>query len=96
MHTVDLLDQAIALAGRLGYRVRQEWLGGSGGGGCEIRGEKWLFVDLAQTPAEQFTQVLEALRTESLPAVCETDGAEVASIPISQELRRALVLRKSA
>ena len=43
MHTVDLLEQACALAEQLGYRTRQEWLGGSGGGACEFGGRK---VDL--------------------------------------------------
>lgn len=61
MHTVDLLEQALALAASLGIRVRQEWLGGSGGGCCEIRGQNWLFIDLALTPVEQFAQVSEAL-----------------------------------
>jgi hypothetical protein len=108
MHTVDLLDQALALADSLGYRVRQEWLGGSGGGGCEIRGQKWLFLDLALTPVEQFSQVLDALRgdprLQSAPepvtaAAKQADPptiSEVATIPISHELRRALALRKSA
>ena len=31
MHTVEMLDQALDLAGRLGYTVRQEWLAGGGG-----------------------------------------------------------------
>ena len=108
MHTVDLLEQAIALAGALGYRVRQEWLGGSGGGGCEIRGQKWLFVDLAQAPVEQFTQVLGVLQADPKLAERRSDpqssgniegqplSEEVVSIPISHELRRALSLRKPA
>ena len=31
MHTLDKLERAIAAVEKLGYRVRQEWLGGSGG-----------------------------------------------------------------
>lgn len=107
MHTVDLLEQAIALAESLGYRIRQEWLG-SGGGGCEIRGQRWLFVDLALTPVEQFNQVLEVLQADPHLAAhrqdsnasnlgdSPTDHDETVSIPISSELRRALSLRKSA
>ena len=34
MHTVDLLEEALGLVERVGYRVRQEWLDGGGGGGC--------------------------------------------------------------
>ena len=31
MHTVELLDEAVQAARRLGYEVRQDWLGGDGG-----------------------------------------------------------------
>jgi hypothetical protein len=71
MHTVDLLEQALRVAERLGYKLRQDWLGGSGGGGCEIRGKKWLFVDLALSPSEQLDQVIETLRREQLAAELE-------------------------
>ena len=64
MHTVELLEQALKVAGQLGYQVRQDFLGGSGGGGCEIKGQKWLFLDLAQDPSDHLEQVLEALRRE--------------------------------
>ncbi len=64
MSTVELLEQALALAKRLGYAVRQEWLGGSGGGACEIKGKKLLFLDLAETPLDHLDQVLELLRRE--------------------------------
>lgn len=64
MHTVELLEQACAVAEQLGYRTRQEWLGGTGGGACEFAGRKWIFVDLALTVFEQLEQVLEALRQD--------------------------------
>ncbi len=68
MHTLDRLDRAIAAVERLGYRVRHEWLGGDGGGGCEIRGQKWLFLDLAQSPADRLEVVDELLRREAAHA----------------------------
>jgi hypothetical protein len=86
MHSVELLDEALTLAGEWGYSIRQEWLGGSGGGGCEIKGRKWIFIDLSLTPAEQCEQVVEALR--------EDDRAEV--IPFPVPLRRLLRLRRAA
>jgi hypothetical protein len=86
MHTVDLLEEAVGLAERLGYRIRNEWMGGAGGGGCEIRGHRWIFLDLALGPAEQLEQVLATLRRE--PAV--------GTLPMPQPLRDCLVLRKSA
>jgi hypothetical protein len=65
MHTtVSLVAQAVTVAQRLGYEVRQEWLGGKGGGRCELRGRKLLFLDLAQGPAEQLEGLLGTLRLE--------------------------------
>ena len=58
MHTVELLAEALNLAGRLGYEVRQEWLGGNGGGTCELKGRKILFLDLALGPADQLEMVV--------------------------------------
>lgn len=61
MHTVDRLEQTLKLAEQLGYTIRQEWLGGRGGGPCEIRGQKVLFIDLALSPLEQLEQAKLAL-----------------------------------
>ena len=64
MDTAELLEEALSLAARLGYRVRQEWLDGQGGGPCVVRGEQWLFVDLAQSLGEQLASVAGALRED--------------------------------
>ena len=86
MHTVDVLEAALALAKQAGYCVREEWLGGSGGGGCEIQGCKWIFLDLALGPEEQLDHVLDALRHD--PAL--------SGIPLPEPLGGLLGLRKSA
>jgi hypothetical protein len=86
MHTVELLEQAIDLAERLEFVVRHEWLGGSGGGGCEVAGQKILFLDLTQGPADQLDQVVDTLRREP--------GAT--GLPMPHQLRDLLKLRKSA
>jgi hypothetical protein len=65
MHTVELLQQALEAARRLGYEVRQDWLGGNGGGHCLVRGRKWLLLDIAQTAEEQLSIVGDALRGEN-------------------------------
>jgi hypothetical protein len=65
MHTVELLREAVEAARRLGYEVRQDWLGGDGGGHCIVRGRKWLLLDVAQTADEQLDVVTDALRSES-------------------------------
>jgi hypothetical protein len=64
MRTVELLEQAIEVAGRLGYRVRHEWLGGTGGGSCEFGGKRWIFVDLSLSIDEQLDQVVESLKAD--------------------------------
>jgi hypothetical protein len=69
MHTVELLEQAIALAGRCGFVVRQDWFGGSAAGVCEFQGRRWIFIDLALTHREQLDQVLAGL--QSLPSLAQ-------------------------
>ena len=64
MHTVELLELALAHAERMGFRIRQEWLNGYGGGACEVRGQKCLFLDVSLNATEQLGLVLEALRND--------------------------------
>ena len=85
MHTVELLEEALGAARRLGYRVRQEWIG-IDGGPCEIRGQRWLFLDLGMPPREQLEVVLDTLRGDPRAA------REV----LSPTLDRLLGARRSA
>jgi hypothetical protein len=85
MHTVELLDEALALAERSGIRVRQDWFGG-GSGACELHGQRWIFIDLAASPREQLEAVLAAL-------------GEVGSYPAARpsgQLEAMLRMRKAA
>ncbi|MBI1247320.1 hypothetical protein GC197_05675 [bacterium] len=86
MHTLDLLDQAIATAKELGYQIRREWLDGQGGGVCEIAGKRWIFIDLSLSSMEQLDQVLEALKTD--PALEQ--------IPFPSQLGQLLGRRRAA
>ncbi|MFH1924317.1 MAG: hypothetical protein ABIP48_31075 [Planctomycetota bacterium] len=86
MHTVELLEEAIALAEKAGYQVRQEWLGGNGGGDCEIKGQRWIFLDLAVGPLDHLELVLQVLQREP----------NAVSMRMPHELRDLLALRKSA
>jgi len=86
MHTVELLNEAVDTARRLGYEVRQDWLGGNGGGHCLVRGRKWLLLDMAQTAEEQLHIVTDALRGD----------AGVTKAVRSPELAQRLNLRKAA
>ncbi len=67
MNTVERLEQALRVAKRLGYNIRHEFLDGGAGGTCEIRGEKWMFVDLAICVSDQLDQVIDGLRFD--PAI---------------------------
>ena len=64
MHKIELLEQACGALKQLGYQLRSEPLDGNEGGVCEFGGRKWLFLDVAATPAEQLQAVLEVLRGE--------------------------------
>ncbi len=86
MHTVELREQALAVAQQLGYHIREEWMGGSGGGQCEFAGRKWIFVDLSLSTVEQLEQIAEALRSD--PAV--------QTVALRPPLRKLLGVRKSA
>jgi hypothetical protein len=88
MHTIELIEQAVALAERLGYGVRQEWLGGCAGGFCEVAGRRWIFVDVALTPGEQLAQLVGVLS--------EDPALHLQSPHISLDLQRRLNIRKSA
>jgi hypothetical protein len=85
MHTVEILEEAIHVAERLGYQVRQEWLGGAGGGACEFGGRRWIFVDLALNTLEQLEQIAEVLREETA----------LHTVPLSAAMSR-LLQRQSA
>ena len=85
MHTVERLEQALAAAERRGFVVRQDWLNGTMSATCELKGQRWLFIDLALSPAEQLAMVLDAL------------SAADANPPIKQaEVREMNSLRKAA
>lgn len=61
MRTLELLDYLLDLARRLGYEIREEWLDGQGGGACELKGQRVLFVDQSLPPAERLEHVAAAL-----------------------------------
>jgi hypothetical protein len=86
MHTVELLQEALETARRLGYEIRQDWLGGDGGGHCLVRGRRLLLLDVAQSPDEQLDVVIEALRGES----------RMASLKISRSMAERLEQRAVA
>ncbi len=80
MHTVTVLDEALAAASHLGYSLRHDVFGGLGGGLCEVKGQRLLFLDLEQTPDEQLAEVVSALQRDR----------RLAALPLSKPLRALL------
>jgi hypothetical protein len=89
MYSIELMDEAIALAERLGWRMRQEYLGEVGGGPCEIGGRKWIFLDIALSPPEQFEQLLDALRRDSALHTAKVPPALQPLLGVAPPVRRA-------
>ena len=87
MHTVEALERVKELAEQAGYTVRQEWLGGAGGGACYFAGRKWIFIDLSLSVIEQLDQVAGALRDD--PTVGAVDANFSSPRFSDRSLRRA-------
>jgi hypothetical protein len=83
MSTIEQIEQLVHVAEQLGYRIRYDYFGGTGGGVCEFSGGKWLFLDLALNSAEQLEQLQGALANE--PLLGTVDIAE----EVKQNVRRA-------
>ena len=66
MHTVELYERVKGLADSMGYQVREENLGGIGGGACEVAGRRCVFIDLSLSSTEQLEQLVEALRGDEI------------------------------
>lgn len=66
MSTIEKIDQLVAIANKLGYEVRYDYFGGTGGGACEYPGKKILFMDLALTSTEQLELLRETLSESPL------------------------------
>ncbi len=84
VHTAQLLHEALNLARRVGFVVRPDYFGGSGGGACQLGAQKVLFLDLALWPDEQLQHVADVLIQE--PALEQQ--------PISDQLRQVLQSRQ--
>ena len=80
MSTVQLMREGLDALRGAGCEIREEWLDGSGGGCCQLRGKSIYFVDLAIAPEDQLAVLLRTLRDEPLVEI-ET---------LSPELREAI------
>ena len=55
------LEEVLAAAAQCGVQVRRAGLGGEGGGWCEIKGQRVLFVDTMADLETSFARAVEAL-----------------------------------
>jgi hypothetical protein len=85
-HAVQLVEFASEVANRLGYRIRHDWLGEVAAGVCRIQGQKWIFLDLADGPADQLAVLSDALRADP----------RLSNLEMPEDLARYLDVRKSA
>ncbi len=65
MDAIAQFDAAIELLARLGVDVRDEHLGGGGGGLCRLHGRRIVFVDLDADLATRLQDSIRALATLS-------------------------------
>lgn len=86
MHANRLLDEAIELAGQLGYVIRLDHLNGEGTGHCQVGEQRLLLIDVAQPVAEQLERTVEAV---SLLAVDD-------QLECSEELRDLIAIARKA
>ena len=61
MDTPALFESVVGLLGRVGVDVRQDHLGGSGGGLCVVRGQRVVLVDLDTDLETRLERCLRAL-----------------------------------
>jgi hypothetical protein len=85
MDSVQALEEALGVARRLGFDVREDSLGGAGGA-CRLRGQKFLFLELNLSVRERLALVLDALRAEP----------DIEQLEVSPTLRRLLRVDRAA
>lgn len=61
MDLANRLDQLLTVAEEIGLDVRAEPMGGEGGGLCQLRGQRVLFVDTSADLATRYDRTLTAL-----------------------------------
>lgn len=64
--TLEQVESWLETARQLGYQVRYDYFGGTGGGVCEFGGQKWIFMDVALSAIEQLEMLEEAIPQDRL------------------------------
>jgi hypothetical protein len=66
LSTLEQVESWLEIASQLGYRVRYDQFGGTGGGVCEFGGQKWIFMDVSLSAFEHLAQLEEAIPQDPL------------------------------
>lgn len=61
MNLSDRLEALLTLAEQIGLEVRAEFMGGDGGGLCQLKGRRILFVDTSADVATRYERTLAAI-----------------------------------
>ena len=85
-HTVELYEVAKSFSESIGYQVREENLGGIGGGSCLVAGKKCLFIDVTLSSVDQLDQIIAVVSQD--PAIYVSD--------IPSELKPLIELPRAA
>ena len=86
MHHLELLEQALTVARKVGFLVREEYVGDIDGGSCVVRGQKMLFLDPQLSIPDRLVIVCEALAAE--------EQLDRSNLP--DELAQRLIVRRAA
>ena len=86
MHHVELLEHALTVARKLGFLVREDYVGDIDGGSCVVRGQKMLFLDPQLSIPDRLVIVCEALAAE--------EQLDRSNLP--DELAQRLIARRAA
>ena len=83
------IERLCEIAQQLGYRIRYDYFGGSGGGPCEFSGKRWLFIDLALNSIERLELLREAIVDEPAVEMLDLAASERDWLIGGQSKRRA-------
>jgi hypothetical protein len=72
--TLEQVESWLEVASQLGYRVRYDHFGGTGGGVCEFGGQKWIFMDVSLSAFEHLAQLEEAIPLDPLYGTLNREG----------------------
>jgi hypothetical protein len=62
MHRIEMLRAGLRTLKNHGIQIREEYLGGNRGAFCEIKGQKQVFLDLADSIDDQLALIIETLQ----------------------------------